>query len=559
MFLNKLRPSCQMFVSRYGRHLSNRKLSFAIQALKQSSSSQIALKSLLTLGFVGSGYLGWQYTRVFESMDDSYISAMELAKHWKPSDAWIAIDGEVYDITSLLESHPGGSAILLDYAGRDATEAFHHLKHSELARSILPGLSVGKLKEGEVKEYKTPNPAKYTDSDVIVIGAGICGVSAAHFLSQKGYRVTVLDKAPVVGGTGLKSSAIMWIGPALEKADKPGVGMRSTEWLGYQSFNILKSRSDIEFRERGTIGLIQNEEQMERALQVFGPNGRMPNMAKFLTTEELLEMEPEMSPDLLGATYHHLGATCDPYSLCRSFMRSAIENGALFAFNTMVTGLEKVEDSFVVQTDGVSYHAPKVLICVGWQAKEIAGWRGHNVPVEGVHGQMIAFNEPDVKLNHHFYGWEALTYWGAHKMKDRTTRLPNEPYERLTRHFYGLQIKSGAIKVGGDRIKRDLAGEVLEDGTESTRQHVGELIPRLKGAPILGQWSGTMPFTPDQRNILGELEEGLYVLTGSGFMRGAACGRLLASLVSKSTTPKEDQILEECSPQRFKQKMSVTA
>jgi len=546
-----------MAIARSSGKVSRRNLTIAIEALKKKSPSQLALKSLLTLGFVGSGYLGWQYTRVFESMDDSLISRMELAKHWRPSDAWIAIDGEVYDITSLLESHPGGSKILLDYAGRDASAAFHHLKHSELARSILPGLSVGKLKDEDKKETSCPNPAKYTESDVVVIGAGICGVSAAHFLSEKGYRVTVLDKAPIVGGTGLKSSAIMWIGPALEKADKPGVGMRSTEWLGYQSFNILKSRPDIEFHERGTIGLIQNEEQMERALQVFGPHGRMPDMAKFLTTEELLEMEPELSPDLLGATYHHLGATCDPYSLCSSFMRSASENGALFVFNTEVTGLEKLEDSFVVRTDSESYHAPKVLICVGWQAKEIAGWRGHNVPVEGVHGQMIAFNEPDVKLNHHFYGWEALTYWGVHKMKDRTTRQPVEPYERLTRHFYGLQIANGSIKVGGDRIKRDLAGEVLEDGTESTRQHVGELIPRLKGAPILGQWSGTMPFTPDQRNILGELEEGLYVLTGSGFMRGAACGRLLASLVSGSTTPKENQILEECSPQRFEQKSNA--
>jgi hypothetical protein len=34
---------------------------------------------------------------------------------------WVIIKGEVYDVTNFLDHHPGGAAIILKYAGKDAT------------------------------------------------------------------------------------------------------------------------------------------------------------------------------------------------------------------------------------------------------------------------------------------------------------------------------------------------------------------------------------------------------------------------------------------------------
>lgn len=48
----------------------------------------------------------------------------EVAKHNKTDDAWIIIDNKVYDVTSYVEEHPGGDAILR-HVGGDATEGFH--------------------------------------------------------------------------------------------------------------------------------------------------------------------------------------------------------------------------------------------------------------------------------------------------------------------------------------------------------------------------------------------------------------------------------------------------
>jgi len=56
----------------------------------------------------------------------------EVAKHNTADDAWIIVDGDVYDITRFAKSHPGGKLTILDYAGQDATEDFYGLHRNEV-------------------------------------------------------------------------------------------------------------------------------------------------------------------------------------------------------------------------------------------------------------------------------------------------------------------------------------------------------------------------------------------------------------------------------------------
>ncbi|KAG4379940.1 hypothetical protein GLYMA_16G078300v4 [Glycine max] len=58
-------------------------------------------------------------------------SKTEISLHNKRTDCWIIIKNKVYDVTSYVEEHPGGDAILA-HAGDDSTEGFfgNHLYYS---------------------------------------------------------------------------------------------------------------------------------------------------------------------------------------------------------------------------------------------------------------------------------------------------------------------------------------------------------------------------------------------------------------------------------------------
>ena len=50
-----------------------------------------------------------------------HVSYAELQRHTNRSSLWVLIGGIVYDVTSLLSSHPGGTGPLFKFAGKDAT------------------------------------------------------------------------------------------------------------------------------------------------------------------------------------------------------------------------------------------------------------------------------------------------------------------------------------------------------------------------------------------------------------------------------------------------------
>jgi cytochrome b involved in lipid metabolism len=62
-------------------------------------------------------------------------------------DCWIVIGENVYDVSEFMLKHPGGRWIILEKGGKDATAAFEHTIHSEVAIEKMHELYIGKLKK----------------------------------------------------------------------------------------------------------------------------------------------------------------------------------------------------------------------------------------------------------------------------------------------------------------------------------------------------------------------------------------------------------------------------
>ncbi|CAJ2501014.1 Uu.00g038670.m01.CDS01 [Anthostomella pinea] len=79
-------------------------------------------------------------------MTDKIISAEEVIKHTTPESCWVVLYGNVYDVTSFLPSHPGGSKIILQLAGRDATEEYDPIHPpGTLEENLKPEAKLGRV------------------------------------------------------------------------------------------------------------------------------------------------------------------------------------------------------------------------------------------------------------------------------------------------------------------------------------------------------------------------------------------------------------------------------
>lgn len=68
-----------------------------------------------------------------------------MSKHNSAEDCWVAIDGNVYDLTDFASKHPGGSAVILDVAGKEASNEFLAAGHSMKARKMMTKYMVGHI------------------------------------------------------------------------------------------------------------------------------------------------------------------------------------------------------------------------------------------------------------------------------------------------------------------------------------------------------------------------------------------------------------------------------
>ncbi|EOR03666.1 hypothetical protein E3P92_03350 [Wallemia ichthyophaga] len=67
----------------------------------------------------------------------------DLKSHQSADNMWLLINGKVYDCTKFLDDHPGGDEVIISEGGKDATEAFDDIGHSDEARSQLDKLYIG--------------------------------------------------------------------------------------------------------------------------------------------------------------------------------------------------------------------------------------------------------------------------------------------------------------------------------------------------------------------------------------------------------------------------------
>jgi cytochrome b involved in lipid metabolism len=81
------------------------------------------------------------------------LSTSEVKSHNSQSDCWSIVNGEVYNLTTYVKSHPGGAGVIANICGKDGTNAFKN-QHSTQGKpnSVLTGFLLGSVGESITKE-----------------------------------------------------------------------------------------------------------------------------------------------------------------------------------------------------------------------------------------------------------------------------------------------------------------------------------------------------------------------------------------------------------------------
>ncbi|KAG8831817.1 hypothetical protein FRC17_002522 [Serendipita sp. 399] len=96
-------------------------------------------------------------------MAEKIVSYEEFQEHQQRENLWLLLHGKVYDVSKFLDEHPGGEEVIFAEAGKDATESFEDVGHSDDARAMFAGMLVGTF-GGSDKLKHAPIPLPINNS-----------------------------------------------------------------------------------------------------------------------------------------------------------------------------------------------------------------------------------------------------------------------------------------------------------------------------------------------------------------------------------------------------------
>lgn len=212
-------------------------------------------------------------------------------------------------------------------------------------------------------------------ADVLVIGAGAVGTAITRELTKYRLNVICVDKREDVGGDCSKSnSAIIHTGYDA----KPGSLESELVVSANPQYDKLTQDLDIPFKRIGAILPAITDEQFaqlpdikEKALK-----NRVYDV-EYLSREKILEIEPNINPEVKGGLYIPRESIIDPFIYVVAMAENAVANGAKFMLNTEVTGIRKDGDTVVgAETTNGYIEADYIVNAAGLFCDEIANMVG---------------------------------------------------------------------------------------------------------------------------------------------------------------------------------------
>ena len=399
---------------------------------------------------------------------------------------------------------------------------------------------------------------------IIVIGAGLAGLTTAWYLQRDGHEVTVFESAPGPGLATSFANGAMLHPSICSPWNTPGIFWQVLRWLGREDAPMLlraralpglpgwgaaflrnsapdrfvaNSRKNLRlatlslaemaairaaaplaycYQGRGLLSVFRNERVRAARLAEIDPLAAAGLPLRVLDRDALLALEPSLTPiggELVGGIHYTADEGGDAHLFCVGLARQLAARGAQLRYGTPVQRLVRrgvLIDG--VQAAGENHRADAYVLAAASQSTALAAGIGLKLPVRPVKGYSITMPRSVAPTAAPLIGIE------------------------------DSELHAVAVPVGDDRVRvagtAELAGHDLAINPARIDNLVGlltRLFPEFAGALRPGDisaWTGLRPMCADGVPLLGVTGIGnLYLNTGHGHLGwtlAAGSARLVA-------------------------------
>lgn len=400
---------------------------------------------------------------------------------------------------------------------------------------------------------------------IVVIGAGLIGLSTAYFLGRAGHEVIVLDRreGPALetsfanGGMVTPSQAEPW--------NTPGIFFKLLGWLGREDAPVLLRPGAIPSMFGWGLAFLRNSSR-RRFLENAARNARLASYSLGVLKElrarhgvvydafqagtlklyrdahelqeaadsdllrqshitfEVLDRngvrarEPALAPitdRLAGGIYFSDDESGDAYQYCRALAERAAENGVAFRYGVSAIEFRAQAGRVVaLETSAGALQADCFVLAGGSHSPALAKSLDIALPVQPVKGYSLTIEAP---------GWHDF---------------PRVPV--IDDHFHiAVTPLAGTLRVAGTAEFSGYDARLTRKRLDNLWRFAMEVYPgaeRHASREQSREWSGFRPYSCDGVPIIGRTRfDNLYLNTGHGHLgwtMAAGSGKLLADLVS---------------------------
>ncbi len=396
-------------------------------------------------------------------------------------------------------------------------------------------------------------------TDILIIGGGVIGVSSAYYLARAGVAVTLIDKKTVAAGSSWGNAGLLCPNHS-EPIPGPGVLGQGLKWLlDVESPLYIKPRIDADlirwlWRFRGYC----NQQALDRAIprlrdmqrasldhyrQIIAHEDiacdfeeaggllafrtdeglaagivQAEHMASFGLKLQILDaaaihaLEPTLHPEVQGGVFHQEDAFITPHKFIFGLAEAAKRHGALILDETEVRGFTASGGRITaVRTNRGNFHARQVVLAAGAWSTALARQLGLHLPMQPAKGYSITIPRPQPSPKRYVIFGERNAV--ATPMGD-------------TLRFAGtLELSGMSAGVNQRRVNAIC---------KAAREYL--ILPKKKPAGHV--WQGLRPVPPDGMPYIGRSRRmsNLIIATGHamlGLSMGPITGRLVAELAQE--------------------------